>query len=87
VGNLANITVEVRVWYNVGATSYVNALAQGFNVGDSNPVEVQATERPTAPEGLEGLRDFTVQSVPEPSCASLIAIATATFSILRRRAR
>lgn len=82
--NLTVLTLEVRVWYNVGATGYADALEQGFNVGESNPVEITLTTRPTAPESMDTLQSFTVQSVPEPSSVSLIAVAAATLSISRR---
>ena len=68
---IGTVTVEVRVWYNIGATSYEDALRNGFNVGESNPIEVGLTVFPiTVPhlnDGFPGIIPFAVQPVPEPS--------------------
>jgi hypothetical protein len=80
---LDKVTVEIRVWYSVGASSYDDALAKGFNVGKSKPVSVRLTYWPLGPEHLDGLQAFTVHSVPEPSCLVLGVLGIATLCLLR----
>jgi len=76
---LGTVTVQIRVWYNIGATSYENALQQGLNVGESNLIEVGLTVFPQVVahlnDGFPGIIPFTVQSVPEPSALALAAFA------------
>jgi hypothetical protein len=82
--NLETITVEIRAWYNVSAVNYADALAKGFNVGESKPVQVELTVRPIGPEHLDSLTDFVVGSVPEPS-SFLLAMLGATILLTWNR--
>lgn len=82
-------TVQVRVWYNVGATSFEDAKNKGFNVGESNPLTLNLLLPPFVPEKINdagpGIIPFSVQPVPEPS-ASLITVL-GLFGIFLRRFR
>jgi hypothetical protein len=75
-------TIQVRVWYNVGASSFEDARSKGFNVGESNPLTLDLLLPPFVPQKLNdagpGIIPFSVQPVPEPS-ASLIIL----FCLLR----
>lgn len=82
-------TIQVRVWYNVGATSFEDAKSKGFNVGESNPLTLDLLEYPFVPEKLNdagpGIIPFSVQPVPEPSVA-VFAGAFALATLVRRSA-
>jgi hypothetical protein len=82
-------TVQVRVWYNVGATSFEDAKNKGFNVGESNPLTLNLLEPPFVPEKLNdagpGIIPFTVQPVPEPSVLVLMLLSLSGFLLHRIR--
>ena len=70
------VTVQVRAWYNGGGlyTSYAQALADGQNVGESNPVSLTLALGASQPPFLDGLSPFTVGVVPEPSVYMLLGL-------------
>jgi hypothetical protein len=71
------VTVEIRAWYNVGATSYEDAMAQGFNVGESGVTSGDAYASPASPFFLDGIGNIVVSSVPEPSILNILGVGTA----------
>jgi len=79
------VTVQVRAWYNGSGlyTSYAQALADGQNVGESNPVSLTLALGGSAPPNLDGLLPFTVGVVPEPSVFALLGLGS--LLLLRRR--
>ena len=82
------LTVQVRAWYNGGGlyTSYAQALADGQNVGESNPVSLPLAIGDQNPQSLNGLLPFTVGIAPEPSSFALIGLGSlALFQFARRR--
>ena len=79
------VTVQVRAWYNGGGlyTSYDQALADGQNVGESNPVSLTLALDALPPTALDGLLPFTVGVVPEPSVFALLGLGG--LLLFRRR--
>jgi hypothetical protein len=79
-------TIQIRVWYNVGASSYEDARNKGFNVGESNPLSLNLLQFPFLPQQLNdqgpGIIPFAVEPVPEPGIFGLCVMA---LVVTRRR--
>jgi hypothetical protein len=88
-------TVEVGVavwWIGPGpqgaATSYVQALADGYNTGFSAPIPIALSFTDTDPstiQDLTALQPFTVGVVPEPTTLALCGLSAASLLLFRRK--
>jgi len=69
------VSVEIRAWWNGnGVSSYAQALAAGYNTGESIPVSVTLATGVATTPAMEGLQSFTVGVVPEPTTLALCGL-------------
>jgi len=83
-----NVDIGVAVWWNGGAaTSYAQAVADGYNTGQSPLVPILLAVGATAfPQDLTALSSFTVVGpVPEPTTLALCGLGAASLLLLRRK--
>ena len=77
-------TMQVWAWYNVGFSSYTQAISAGKNVGKSALFNVTATVFP-APLNSTIFPGFMVGYVPEPSSLTLAGLSAAAMLFIRRK--
>lgn len=91
-GNTLNIPIKVAVavWWNGPgafgvATSYSQALLDGYNTGVSDlvPLTLQIGANPNVPN-LSALQPFIV-GVPEPSTSAICGLGAASLCLFRRK--
>ncbi len=97
--NTLNIPIEVAVavwWSGPGsgghgvATSYAQALADGYNTGISGlvPITLTTSADPSTIQDLTALQSFTVGVVgvvPEPTTLALCGLGAASLLLFRRK--
>jgi len=93
----ANIPIEVAVavwWSGPGsgghgaATSYAQAVADGYNAGISGlvPITLTTSADPSTIQDLTALASFTVGTVaPEPTTLALCGLGAASLLLFRRK--
>jgi len=85
------VTVEVRAWWNNGGavTSYDQALAAGYNVGESAAFGLTLATGTVLPNTIDGFTSFTVGATPtvtpEPATLALCGLGAASLLLFRRK--
>ena len=85
------VSLQLRVWDNVGGTvtTWANAVSANVTRGysevfQSNPLAGANPGDPIA-SNTTGLRSFNLQAVPEPSTIALMALGAGALALIRRR--
>lgn len=81
------ITLQVVAWYDpTGTTTFLQAEADGYNVGGSSLVAIRlAAGLDVTVAKLDNVSSFTVQAVPEPSTLALAGLGGLSLLLMRRR--
>jgi hypothetical protein len=82
--------IGVAVWWsgpgaNGVATSYAQALADGYNTGLSPLLTIPLATGVQFPVALDGLASFTVGTTPEPTTLALCGLGAASLLLFRRK--
>jgi hypothetical protein len=91
-GNGVTIQVGVAVWWSGPgasgvATSYAQALADGYNTGLSGiiPIVMTTTADPSVIQDLTALPSVQISQAPEPTTLAFCGLGAAALLLFRRR--
>ncbi len=89
-GATGNEVIGVAVWWSGGgangvATSYAQAVADGYNTGLSPLLTIPLATGTLFPVALDGLGSFQVGVVPEPATLALCGLGAASLLLFRRK--